>query len=512
MQPRAALGKRFGEEDNLQFVGIRTRHSLVLLGGLLLCPAHGPAQSLLQPPGSNLTYGDVTHGLRVQSAIGNPAAAAAVLRRGDAASVQGAAISIAGGLEYGNVQDIFDTIDELAEAFRPSAPGSGGGGPGQDPDDKPPDGGINLGDLLDALDPDTVAAIEAAADEVTTLSALLAFIAVEGYGKAWLAADAPLLLRGGEGGGAWTLGLNWYGSARAFGLTEPVVFSIADARARLDEYIASNPINLPARIPLSQSVVLNSVPDQNRVSLQLENDSSLVTKSVQLFDLSAAYSRPVWTGDRGELYAGAELHAYFMRLSRLSVRFGDITDSEELFEEILDADFRDSTRAGIDVGALWVTDRYQLGATLTNVNEPKFEFNDVNLVPYRFSDIIDFLRGDRVYRMDRQLRLEASLFSEDRRWSVHVGVDANAATDPLGDDFQWATLSAGLETPKWWAPSLRAGFRHNLAGTELSYLSLGATLFRFVNVDVSSALDTVSISGDTLPRGLMASVGFQLVW
>lgn len=493
-------------------VGIRMRQSLVVVCGLLLYSADGLAQSLMQPPGSNLTYGDVTHGLRVQSAIGNPAAAAAVLGRGDATSVQGTAISLAGGLEYGNVQDVFDTIDRVAEAFRPSDPGTGGGGPGQDPDSKPPDGGINLGDLLDALDPDAVAAIEAAADEVTTLSALLAFIAVEGYGKAWLAADAPLLVRGGEGGGAWAFGLNWYGSARAFGLTEPVLFNLADARARLEDYIASNPINLPARISLSQSVVLNSVPDQNRVSLQLENDSSLVTKSVQLFDLSASYSRPVWSSERGELYVGAELHAYFMRLSRLSVRFGDITDSEELFEEIIDAEFRDSTRAGIDIGALWVTDRYQLGATLTNVNEPKFEFNDVNLAPYQFAGIIDFLRGDQAYRMERQLRLEGSLFSSSRRWSVHVGIDANAATDPLGDDFQWATLSAGLETEKWWAPSLRAGFRQNLAGTELSYLSLGATLFRFVNVDVSSALDTVSISGDTLPRGLMASIGFQLAW
>lgn len=225
-------------------VGIRTRHSLVLLSGLLLWPAYAPAQSLLQPPGSNLTYGDVTHGLRVQSATGNPAAAAAVLSRGDAAAATGTAISIAAGLEYGNVQDIFDTIDELAEAFRPSEPGSGGGGPGQDPDSKPPDGGINLGDLLDALDPDTLALLEATADEVTALSALLAFVAVEGYGKAWLAADAPLLVQGGQGGGAWTFGLNWYGSARAFGLTEPVAFNLADARARLEEYIASNPVNL----------------------------------------------------------------------------------------------------------------------------------------------------------------------------------------------------------------------------------------------------------------------------
>ena len=57
----------------------------VMVGGLILLPATfvlaGP---VYQPPGTKLTYGDVTHGQRVQSASSNPAAAAADLARGGA--------------------------------------------------------------------------------------------------------------------------------------------------------------------------------------------------------------------------------------------------------------------------------------------------------------------------------------------------------------------------------------------------------------------------------------------
>jgi hypothetical protein len=114
--------------------------------------------------------------------------------------------------------------------------------------------------------------------------------------------------------------------------------------------------------------------------------------------------------------------------------------------------------------------------------------------------------------MDRQLKFEASLFTSDRRWSAHLGLDADPATDPMGDDFQWMTLSAGFTTDSWWIPGGRIGYRQNLAGTELKYLSIGLTAFKIVNFDIASALDTVSIDGTTLPQGLMVSIGFQIAW
>ena len=78
-------------------------------GGICLLAANAAlAGPVYQPPGANLTYGDVTHGQRVQSASSNPAAAAADLARGTGKSTRGTVLSGAVGLAYGNVQEWVD--------------------------------------------------------------------------------------------------------------------------------------------------------------------------------------------------------------------------------------------------------------------------------------------------------------------------------------------------------------------------------------------------------------------
>jgi len=128
------------------------------VGGLLaICASTAIAGPVFQPPGTNLTYGDVTHGQQAQSASGNPAAAAADRARQTDEPKSGAVISAAGGLEYGNVQNLFDFYDNLAGGYEPSDPGSGGG-PGQNPGDRP-DAGIDLGEIWDSLNPDVQSTI-----------------------------------------------------------------------------------------------------------------------------------------------------------------------------------------------------------------------------------------------------------------------------------------------------------------------------------------------------------------
>lgn len=480
-----------------------------LAGGLFwLSAAAALAGPVYQPPGANLTYGDVTHGQRVQSASSNPAAAAADLARAPGKSTRGTLLSGAAGLEYGNIQDLFDFLDKVAEAYEP---GDSDDAPGQDPGDKP-DGGIDLGEIWDSLDPDFQEAVKDIGREVATQTALLALIRSEGYGKAWVAADVPFVLGSEHLGGAWTFGVNWSGTAKAFGIVHPIEFDEEAALIALQEWFDQLPINRPEVIPLPEQVLLTVDPVTNAVAFALENDSSMVTKSSLMTELNVGYSRRAWSNSKGNLYLGAEARLYLMRLSRLSVRFGDITDTEALFDAIRDQNFRNDNRLGVDIGALWVADNYQIGVQLTNVNEPKFEFPEVDLNPYNNERIIDFLQQDQSYTMDRQLKLEASVFTSDRRWSAHVGLDADPATDPMGDDFQWATLSVGFITDSWWIPGGRIGYRENLAGTKLRYLGIGLTAFKIVNIDISSALDTVSISGTTLPQGLMGSIGFQIAW
>ncbi len=485
-------------------------HKAIVSGLLLLSVAATLADPVYQPSGANLTYGNVTHGQRIQSASGNPAAAAADLARDSEKKTRGTVLSAAGGLEYGNIQELFDFYDKVTQAYEPSEPGEGGG-PGQLPEDKP-EGGIGLGDIWDSLDPDFQDTINAVATEVARQTVILALIKLEGYGKAWVAADAPFVLGSERLGGAWTFGVNWSGTSKAFGFVETINFDRDAAEAALRDWFSQLPINRPAQFPVSDEVLLTIDPVTDAVRFSVQNDSSMVSKASQTTEFNVGYSRRAWSNSAGSLYLGAEAKLYLMRLSRLTVRFGDITDSEELFEAIRDSEFNQDNGVGVDVGALWVGENYQLGAQITNINQPTFTFPDVDIDSYRNESIIERIHRDQTYTMDNQLKLEASLFTRDRRWSAHLGLDADPATDPMGDDFQWVTLSAGLTTDSWWLPGVRIGYRENLVGTELKYLSLGLTAFKILNIDVSSALDTVSIDGRDLPQGLMVAVGFQIRW
>jgi hypothetical protein len=466
------------------------------------------AGPVYQPPGANLTLGDVTHGQRVQSASSNPAAAAADLARIGRKPTRGTVLSLAAGLEYGNIQNLFDFYDQVTAAYEPSEPGTGDF-PAQLPELKP---GLDLGQIWDNLDPDIQDAVNTIAQEVATQVVLAVLIKDEGHAKAWIAADAPFVIGNEYLGGAWTFGVNWSGSSKAFGLVAPIDFDPDAARQALEDWFNTQIADRPVEFSVSNQVELAVDPGTNAVFLSIDNDSSILTKATQTTELNLGYSRQAWSGSAGGLYLGAEARLYLMQLSRLSVRFGDITDSEELFDAIRDSNFRTDEALGVDVGALWVGNNYQLGAQITNINEPTFKFPNVNLAPYRSQTAIGFLQRDQKYTMDRQLKLEASLFTASRSWSAHLGYDADTATDPMGDRFQWLTVSAGFATESWWIPGGRIGYRQNLAGTELKYLSIGITAFRIFNLDIASALDTVKIDGQKLPQGLMLSLGFEIAW
>ena len=145
-----------------------------------------------------------------------------------------------------------------------------------------------------------------------------------------------------------------------------------------------------------------------------------------------------------------------------------------------------------------------------NVNEVKFRFPLVDTSDYTNPEIIEGVNADRTYQLEHQVKLEGSLYSQNRRWTANVGLDANAVPDPMGDEFQWLTLSAGYATNSWWLPGARVGMRRNLAGTEMTYLGLGVTTLKIVNIDIATTLDTVEISGKNLPQGFILSIGFEI--
>jgi hypothetical protein len=470
---------------------------------LLTIPAS--AEPVYQPPGANLTYGNVTHGQRILSTTSNPAAAAADVLRGGGKAASGTVVSVVAGIEYGNVQELFDTIDELSKGFEPTDPG-GGVGPVN------PKEPIDIGKIIDTNFPNFREVVDEVAKEVATQAAILAIISAEGHGKAFVSADAPFVIGTEVLGGAWTFGVNWSGTSKVRGLGQPIVFDfdqvLEDIRNDYDPSLT--PDGKPRLYDLSGDVNIFIDQATGNYGINFANDSLLLTKAAKTLELALGYSWLAKKTEKGNLFFGVEGKYYDLALSRLSVRFGDITDSEELFDSIRNSEFKNDQGFGFDFGTLWVGRNYQFGATLTNINEPKFEYPDVDLSPYTNQNAIEFLLRDKTYTMERQLKLEASYFTDNRRWTVNLGLDANDVEDPVGDDFQWFTLSAGYATDSWWLPGVRFGYRQNLAGTELKYLGVGVTAFKILNIDIASSLDTVTINGTKLPQGLIASIGFDI--
>jgi hypothetical protein len=82
----------------------------------------------------------------------------------------------------------------------------------------------------------------------------------------------------------------------------------------------------------------------------------------------------------------------------------------------------------------------------------------------------------------------------------------------MGDDYQWASVGAGFASDSWWLPGARVGVRKNLAGTELTYITAGITVFNIVNLDLAATTQTVQVNGRTLPRGAIANIGINVLF
>jgi hypothetical protein len=214
----------------------------------------------------------------------------------------------------------------------------------------------------------------------------------------------------------------------------------------------------------------------------------------------------------GSLYWGAKAKVYRTGLAQIDSRFGDLTDSEALLDDIKDANFDYDNAFSLDIGVVWIGKSYSLGASVNDLVEPTFKFPAINFGRYDNQGVIRRLYKGTSYRMDRQLRLEAGYFSKNSRWTANMGLDANDIEDPMGDSYQWLTISGGYNMQKWWLPGARIGYRENLSGSRLKYISAGITMFKYIDLDVAMTLKKVTFDGDSRPRGLNVSLGFEMVF
>lgn len=451
---------------------------------------------------ARLTMGDVTEGGGIVSTSSNPASGAFDRQYLSADTDVAGYWSLGAAVEYGNVDDLFDRIEEASAAL--DGEGSAGGGSGG-----AGGSGTDVGTIDDVSNPDLEALIDRVGDRAAKVAAILVFIQTEGYAIAQGGTDLAILINGDVAGGTLRFDMNGWVNSSAVGLTEAIDFNANTALTELRAAYDLTPDHPVTTFDLTGGLHLTFDPASREVSATYENDSLLLTRAAKVVEFGTSYSRTLTNGDSGTLFWGVRPKVTQIGLTRVTTRLGDLNDAEDTFEDTLDAEFITQTKMGLDFGMFWQAERYRAGVTLMNVGEPEFDFPDIDYSGISNAEIRDALGSTETYTAEHQVKLEASWLSKQQRWGIYTAFDANAAHDPAGVETQWGSLSTAYSFENIWFNNMRVGVGRNFAGNELSYLSAGFTMFRFLKLDLASTLSETSIDGEKLPRGVALSLGFN---
>lgn len=462
-----------------------------------------PVLADIQPRSASLNYSQ-----KSLSNAGNPAAAALIVERKDPHVMTGGSIELGAGLEYGNLDELFAKIDELSILFNPPSEDDDGNAPELPPTPENPVRDYTWEDLF-AKYPDLEDRVDLIKEKVVTTAGILALIATEGYGKAEATSDASFVINEDLFGGTLLFGMAYKGNSKAIGIFERLSLDAEQAKSELQKIPSFTEDDPVQELDLSGGITLFYNPANKKVKLTIDNDSLLLIKAAKVSQFSLAYSRNAFQSDAGDLYWGIKPTFYRVGLTNVGTRIGDITDTEDLFDDIDNANFIYENGYDIDLGIVWAAPHYQLGASLTSLFEHKYEFPELDRRRFSSESILSQLNHHEEYIMERQLKLEAGIFTDKRHWSLHAELDANPVEDPMHDDYQWFTLTAGYAADSWWLPSARIGMSRNLAGTGLGYINAGVTVMKFINIDVATTLDTVTLDGAEMRRGANLRIGVQ---
>jgi len=429
--------KKYSLEAKVKYHDLAT-----VIAFLSLSVLSNSAWADIQPRSASQNYSQ-----KSLSNAGNPAAAALIVARKDPHVMTGGSFEIGGGVEYGNLDELFAKIDELSLLFNPPKEGDDGTGSESPPSPENPVRDYQWEDIFVEY-PGLEDRLDIIKSKVVTTASLLALITAEGYGKAELTSEASFVLHEDFFGGTLLFGMAFKGNSEAVGIFEEITFDSDFAKEQLKtipDFDENDPIQ---ELDLSGGISLFYDPANNRVKMSVDNDSLLLVKATKIAQFSLAYSRNVMQSDAGDLYLGVKPTFYRVGLTHTSTRIGEITDTEELFDDIKNANY---------------------------IYENGFDVD----------------------------------FTDQRHWSLNVELDANAVEDPMHDDYQWFTLTGGYATDSWWLPSARLGFSRNLAGSKLAYLNAGVTVMKFINIDMATTLDTVKLDGSEMLRGANIRLGVQ---
>ena len=453
-----------------------------LLAFTMLAAQAGPAS---QPSGAQLTQPGTGFGRFERYPTGNPASPAA----SEPGISFGLLSSFGGGLEVGAAEDFDSRIDDIIDAFEELEQELAFLTPGMMT-------AVEINDLIDRIN-----------GFETQANTLVADLAEDGYFKfnaGLIGPGAPLSFGALGVGGVVTLSYDGFAEFRAGLVATDDAFSFG-----LQDVIYQPGQSFDVVDDNDRLVV---VIDGEEFEFRASENAGVAIQGAVVGRVSGGYSRPVWSNNLGQLYAGGQLHMYRVTTARVGRLLDDDESAIDEADDVLDENQRKSNGFGIDAGLLWVADAYQLGLTLRNLNEPSFSYPDAcnggdEQTCAFYTANPGAARNGSSWTMERQATVSGALHNERQTWLLTAALDLNSVVDSTGDDYQWLAAGLAYQPLRGWVPSPRVGLRRNLAGEELSYVSVGVSLFRILHIDYSQALDSTRFDGDSIPRAMQLNAG-----
>lgn len=269
-------------------------------------------------------------------------------------------------------------------------------------------------------------------------------------------------------------------------------------------------------------------------TLRFDEQNNKFATNTSAYVKSALESKVAFGGSKAfynlaggmDIYAGVKLNLIRLELSKQVIALQQMNGEsvEDVVEDAYDENLQSSTNASLDIGVTAVGERYRIGAALTDINEPSFDYGavGVNCDQYEdasisrsncdtatyFVEVAGDIVSRETYTRHALLTLDG-LYQLSRGWFVSGELETAAYDDAIGQENQWLSLALAYESGRYLLPSVRVGYRENLAGSELSMVNLGFTFGGVVTLDMNYGLESAEVDGDTVPRALGIALAIQ---
>ncbi len=286
-------------------------------------------------------------------------------------------------------------------------------------------------------------------------------------------------------------------------------------------------VNLTTNAQINAGFLDDNLEYVNATS-SFETSSSVYLKGAAWAKATLGYSQHLFaveneTWPNGNILVGIDLDFYQMELSKQVIGLTNIKENESVSDVIrdeYDQGQEKSSEVALSAGVIWLGDNYHLGATISNINEPEFEFGDIgvncqalagslrdNCFTAEFFIDQGRISGSETHKMASVLTLDASY--QALSWlKLSASYDTSDYNDPTGSEHQWFNMTAHFMPQVRFLPDWYLGYRSNQVGTELDSVVFGLSIMAF-NIDAFVSTDSTEVDGSDIPRAAGLKLGFS---